>query len=157
MHIQVKEFESKDLDQVLHLIQQLYVELGENREKAKCLSARLAQQLTTTYPGILLVMKTFVTNECVTLATLTESRAIFGGGRYGVLDEIYTQRKYRSQHGNVDLKPEIREIAIKKGWGRIDVAAPTDAWYRTVRFYRNQRFRLTVPKFKYVIDLAGAA
>ncbi|MEP1093625.1 MAG: hypothetical protein ABJG78_00870 [Cyclobacteriaceae bacterium] len=157
MHIQVKEYENTDMDQVHHLIQQLYVELGENREEAIGLSVKFVQQLTQTSSGIVLVMKTFVTNEIVTVATLTESKAIFGGGKYGVLDEIFTRPKFRSRHGNVDLKPEIREIAVKKGWGRIDVAAPTDAWYRTVRFYRNQQFRLTVPKFKYVIDLAGAA
>ncbi|MEP5612976.1 MAG: hypothetical protein ABJP45_12045 [Cyclobacteriaceae bacterium] len=157
MDIQVKEFESTDFDHAICLIEQLYQELGEDLENAQTLSVKLLEQLMQSSAGVLLVVKTFVTNEVVTLATLTESKAIYGGGRYGVLDEIFIAPKFRARHEGLNLKPEIREIAIKKGWGRIDVAAPTDAWYRTIRFYRNQQFRLTVPKFKYVVDLAGAA
>jgi len=157
MHIQVKEFENADFDEALCLVEQLYIELGEDVEHAKNLSVKFLEQLTQTGSGMVLLVKTFVTSEIVILATLTESTAIYGGGKYGVLDEIYTVSRFRSRHGDLDLRSEIRELAIKKGWGRIDVAAPTDAWYRTVRFCRNQQFRLTVPKFKYVVDLAGAA
>ncbi len=157
MNVHVKEIENIDFDHALRLVGALYLELGEDVDQVSSLAKKFLNNLVCNELSTTLVVKNFITNEIVTLATLTESKAIFSSGKYGVLDEIYTLPKCRSMNGELNFKDEIKEFAIGKGWGRIDVASPTDAWYRTVRFYRNQAFRLTVPKFKYIVDLAGAA
>ena len=157
MNVQVKEIERTEFDQSLQLVEALYYELGEESDQIPGMAKRFLNNLVSNELSTTLVVKNLLTNEIVTLATLTESRAIFSNGKYGVLDEIYTEPKCRTMNGELNFKDEIKEFAVGKGWGRIDVASPTDAWYRTVRFYRNQEFRLTVPKFKYIVDLAGAA
>ncbi len=157
MNVQVKEIEDIELPQALQLVESLYLELGESEDQANSLANRFLEKLVRSESSSILVVKEFITGKVVTLATLTESKAIFSCGKYGVLDEIYTVPKCRTMNGELNFKDEIKEFATGRGWGRIDVASPTDAWYRTVRFYRNQEYRLTVPKFKYIVDLAGAA
>lgn len=157
MQIQIEELKRNDVDQVTQLIESMYLELGEDACRVNRFAEKFVNQLYKNQNGVVLVVRTFITNELVKLVTLTPSKAIYGCGRYGVLDELYSEAKFRSQLNDVDLKDEIKEIALRKDWGRIDVAAPTDAWYRTVRFYRNQQLRLTTPKFRYVLELAGAA
>lgn len=157
MNVQVKEIEHFELDQARKLVESLYLELGEDAVQIHRLARKFLDNLICNELAETLVVKNFITNEIVTLATLTESKAICSNGKYGVLDEIYTVPKCRTMNGELNFKDEIKEFAAGKGWGRIDVASPTDAWYRTVRFYRNQEFRLTVPKFKYIVDFAGAA
>ncbi len=157
MDIYVKEFESTEYDQALRLVDALYLNLGEDAKQVRSLSERFLKNLVENQSSTALVVKKYLTNEVITLATLTESKAIYSVGKYGVLDEIFTLPKYKALNGELAFKDEIKELVAEKGWCRVDIASPIDAWYRTVRFYRNQDLRLTVPKFKHIVDLAGAA
>lgn len=150
MNIEVKEMESTDFTQVENLTEELYAELGEPTADIRRLTDDFMTRLVENQSSMVLLIRSFVTAEVITLATLTTSNAI-SKGKYGVMDEIYTRVKFRSCDRKADLQEGVRILALQKGWDRIDVAAPTDAWHRTVRFHPNQQLKLTAPKFKHVV------
>ncbi|MEQ9405157.1 MAG: hypothetical protein RIM99_16320 [Cyclobacteriaceae bacterium] len=150
MNIEVKEMEDYDFLSVENLIEELYAELGEPTANIGRLRDGFMSQLVENNSCMVLLFKNFVSGELMTLATLTESNAV-SGRKYGVLDEVFTRNKFRYGKRESELKNVIKGIALRKNWSRIDFAAPTDAWYRTIRFRNNQKLRLTAPKFKHVI------
>jgi len=87
--------------------------------------------------------------DVVGVLTLAECFAIYAGGRYGVINELYVAEMHRSQKVGEKLVQAAREYATGKGWQRIDVTAPAgEKWRRTVRFYERLGFVFTGPKLK---------
>jgi len=86
--------------------------------------------------------------------TLTEHVAIYAGGRYGVIDELFVVPERRSAGVGERLLAAARAHGAGKGWRRLDVTAPPGpAWQRTVRFYEAHGFVFTGPKLR--LDLPG--
>ncbi len=83
------------------------------------------------------------------ILTLTESQAIYAGGYYGVIDEMYVDPEFRSKDVGKKLVQQAKDPATEKGWKRIDVTAPTDGNVRTIRFYEKNGFVFTGPKLKF--------
>jgi GNAT superfamily N-acetyltransferase len=90
----------------------------------------------------------------VGVLTLTEQFAIYAGGRYGVIDELYVAPEHRSAGVGARLLEAAAALGATRGWRRLDVTAPPGtAWERTVRFYENHGFVFTGPKLR--LDLPG--
>jgi len=86
----------------------------------------------------------------VGVITLSECFAIYAGGNYGIIDELYIVPEYRSKKIGQRLLETVKDHARQKGWKRIDVTAPAgDKWARTVRFYEREGFVFTGPKLKF--------
>lgn len=87
--------------------------------------------------------------EPVGVLTLTETFAIYAGGRYGVIDEMYVEPGHRGDRVGGRLIEAALQLGREKGWIRIDVTAPPGPrWERTVRFYEEQGFVFTGPKLR---------
>ena len=87
--------------------------------------------------------------EPVGVLTLTETFAIYAGGRYGVIDELYVAPEHRWRGIGRRLLDAAVVFARARGWRRIDVTAPPGPkWERTVRFYESQGFVFTGPKLR---------
>ena len=94
-------------------------------------------------------MATTESGEVVGMMTVMESFAIYAGGKYGVIDEMYVAPKYRSRGIGQKLISALIEYAGKRKWQRIDVTAPPEEkWKPTVAFYENQGFVFTGPKLR---------
>ena len=90
-----------------------------------------------------------MSGEAVGILTVTETFAIYAGGRYGVIDEMYVDPGHRSAGVGRGLLEAAKELGRVRGWRRIDVTAPPgDAWGRTVRFYEGHGFVFTGPKMR---------
>ena len=86
--------------------------------------------------------------------TLTEHVAIYAGGKYGVIDELYVSPKHRSAGVGARLIEAAKAHGAARGWRRIDVTAPPGAaWERSIRFYEGLGFVFTGPKLR--LDLPG--
>ena len=89
----------------------------------------------------------------VGVITLAESFAIYAGGNYGIINELYVAPEYRSRGVGRMLLDAIKDFAREKGWERVDVTAPTgEKWRRTVAFYEREGFAFTGPKMKFLVD-----
>ena len=86
----------------------------------------------------------------VGIITLTETFAIYAGGCYGVIDELYVAPEYRNRQVGRMLLERVKEYGRAHGWHRIDVTAPLGTkWRRTVDFYLREGFVHTGPKLRY--------
>jgi len=88
-------------------------------------------------------------DEPVGVLTLTETFAIYAGGRYGVIDELYVAPEHRWRGIGRRLLEAAFAHGRARGWRRIDVTAPPGPkWERTARFYESQGFVFTGPKLR---------
>ncbi|HTA40654.1 MAG TPA: GNAT family N-acetyltransferase [Candidatus Acidoferrales bacterium] len=87
------------------------------------------------------------------VATLAQSFAIYAGGRYGILLEMYVKRAHRSKGLGAELLRRAVAYGRSRGWSRIEVTAPEgNQWSRTVAFYERNGFRYAGPKLKIPIE-----
>jgi GNAT superfamily N-acetyltransferase len=84
--------------------------------------------------------------------TLSESFAVYAGGGYGVMDEMYVRPEYRSQGVGTRLVEEAITIARRRRWFRMDVTAPEGEDEETaVRFYERLGFEFTGRKLRRLV------
>ncbi|HUD71656.1 MAG TPA: GNAT family N-acetyltransferase [Dongiaceae bacterium] len=81
--------------------------------------------------------------------TLFESFAIYAGGAYGIISELYVAPAHRSSGVGKALIAAAVAHGRRRRWLRIDVTAPEDPRFdRTRRFYEREGFVFTGPKLK---------
>ena len=147
-HIRIDKVKEENIDQLIEMLTELYIELGEESSSVSFLTPAFIKEIEQTGKTEIFLVKTNL-SEPVALFTLTESQAIYAGGKYGCLDEMYVKPKFRSQLIGSMIIEEIKAIAIQRKWKRIDVTAPTEErWKRAVRFYEKNGFVFTGPKLK---------
>jgi GNAT superfamily N-acetyltransferase len=89
-------------------------------------------------------------DRIIGISTLVETFAIYAGGNYGVIDEMYVDPEFRSAGVGKMLIDAIKEFGRSRNWLRVDVTAPPEEqWKRTVRFYEKQGFVFTGPKLRF--------
>src|SRR6478735_3920900 len=76
------------------------------------------------------------------LITLSQGSAIYNGGDFCVITELYVSHAHRSSGiGNLLLE-QAKVFAAEKGWKKIEVGAPdVMAWPRTIEFYKKNGFK----------------
>jgi ribosomal protein S18 acetylase RimI-like enzyme len=85
-------------------------------------------------------------NECV---------AIYAGGSFGEICELYIEPQHRSASVGAILLDEAKVFARKKGWSCIEVGAPSEEnWPRTVGFYLKNGFNVIGPRLEISISAA---
>ena len=140
-----------DLDSAIQLLKELYIELGEEEDSVKYLDPELLQKLTETGMTEIYLARTD-SLKTIGIMTITECQAIYAGGKYGLIDEMYIKPDFRSHSIGKQLVEKAKEIGEEKRWNRIDVTAPTEErWKRTVAFYEKSGFVFTGPKMKLIV------
>lgn len=77
----------------------------------------------------------------VGVITLSRSAAIYAGGNYGVIEELYVEPELRSQFIGKALLDEAISFAKEEGWPRLEVSTPErENWQRTIDFYLREGF-----------------
>jgi GNAT superfamily N-acetyltransferase len=148
MNIEIVQAVTKDLNIIIALLKELYLELGEEAESIIFVNEELIKKILSSKKTIIYLAK-IESGSIVGLITLTESQAIYAGGSFGTIDEMYVIPEFRSNKVGLLLIEEVRSIGQQRGWKRIDVTAPTEKkWERTVRFYERCGFEFTGPKLK---------
>ena len=139
-----------DFDRVLSLVEALLRELesdpagfpGLEREKILGDLERHRDRLTA-------FLARDESGEAVGVVTAVACFAIYAGGEYGVINEMYVAPAHRARGVGRRLIEAVKEHGRRRGWRRIDVTAPPEArWGRTVKFYLAQGFAFTGPKLR---------
>jgi GNAT superfamily N-acetyltransferase len=75
---------------------------------------------------------------------LYEAYALYAGGVFGTISELYVRPRSRSQGIGAALVDEVKQVAQVKGWTRLEVTTPPlPLFERTVRFYEHQGFTIS--------------
>ena len=143
-----------DRDAVLDLVERLLRELeGEPREFAGLDRARTMADLAWAGERFTAFLARGDGGRPIGVLTLVETFAIYAGGRYGIIDELYVAPEHRASGVGRRLVEAAREHGRRRGWVRIEVTAPPEEkWRRTVRFYEAQGFVFTGPKLRLVLS-----
>jgi GNAT superfamily N-acetyltransferase len=125
------------------LLAELYPELGYDR--SACIdSARL---LLTDGSGVWSFLATTHEGRGIGVVTLNECAAIYAGGRFGEISELYVEPGSRSRSVGALLTDAAARFGRERGWPFIEVGAPSvPTWQRTVDFYLRYGFEEVGPR-----------
>lgn len=88
----------------------------------------------------------------VGLMLLNECTAIYAGGRFGEISELYVRPEARSQGVAPRLIAVAREEGRARGWPRLEVGAPAQPeWERTLAFYLRNGFEEVGPRLRLLL------
>ncbi|MCO1336778.1 GNAT family N-acetyltransferase [Microbulbifer sp. OS29] len=80
-------------------------------------------------------------SESIGVITVSKSAAIYAGGYYGVIEELYVEPEFRSQSIGRTLLETVVGFAAVQGWSRLEVSTPEkEKWQRTIDFYLREGF-----------------
>jgi GNAT superfamily N-acetyltransferase len=147
--IEIRRAGPQDRQTVLELVERLLIELEDlPREFAGLDRDRTLFDLANAGDTFIAFLAR-TAGEPIGVLTVTETFAIYAGGRYGVIDEMYVVPGHRSSGVGRVLLEAAKELGMVRGWRRLDVTAPPGAaWERTVQFYERHGFVFTGPKLR---------
>jgi GNAT superfamily N-acetyltransferase len=143
-----------EIETVLALVEELLAELGEEGQEFAAVDRdRLERDVrrnlasSGSWGRFIPLLATDDEGMPLGVLTLSEGFAIYAGGAYGVIDEMYVRPPYRSQGIGTRLVEEAMTIARCRRWFRVDVTAPEgDDEAPAVRFYEKMGFEFTGKK-----------
>jgi len=88
----------------------------------------------------------------VGVIVLNECAAIYAGGVFGEISELYVLPEFRSKNIGAMLLKAADQFAAEKGWSLLEVGAPgLPRWQSTVDFYLNNGFSVIGPRMERAI------
>ena len=90
--------------------------------------------------------------KTIGVITLHECAAIYAGGVFGEVSELYVNPEYRS----CNVGKSLVRFAVKKaqelGWSRLEVGTPSaQEWPRTLQFYERNGFKGTGTRLRLLV------
>jgi GNAT superfamily N-acetyltransferase len=83
------------------------------------------------------------------LITISEAFAIYNGGDFGVITELYVDRSSRSEGIGKLLLQSVFDFSDSMNWKKVEVGAPNaEEWPRTIEFYKRNGFKEKGPKLR---------
>jgi len=76
-------------------------------------------------------------NLPIAVVTMTETYALYAGGKIGVIQEFYIAPKYRASGVGSMLIEHVKEYALQHHWSSIELCTPPlPEFERTLNFYQ---------------------
>lgn len=132
--MQIEIAQSHEVYAVLELIEELLLEVVDQGQELPWISreklhADIRHSLevagTRAAPGHMVAILAKESNGlAVGVLLLTQCFAVYAGGEYGVIDELYVRPEYRGRDIERDLLDEAVAISQRRGWVRLDVTGP---------------------------------
>jgi GNAT superfamily N-acetyltransferase len=124
--------QAPDIDTVLALVEALLAELGEEgQEFAQIDRLRLRdglqREMASAEARFLALLARDDSGTAIGVLTLSTSFAVYAGGEYGVIDEMYVRPEWRSRGVGRALVDAAVGLARQRGWFRLDVTGPNAA------------------------------
>ena len=133
MHIDIAQ--SHEVYAVLELVEELLIEVVEQGQELPWISREKlhtdirrhleAESRSRATPGHMVAILAKESNGvAVGVLILTQCFALYAGGEYGVIDELYVRPEYRGQDIERMLLDEAVAISQRRGWVRLDITGP---------------------------------
>jgi GNAT superfamily N-acetyltransferase len=134
---------------IYELLAELYPELGYERDDF----VNSARALLAGSNGVWSFLATTRDDRDVGVVTLNECAAIYAGGQFGEISELYVVPDGRSKNVGAQLIEAAAAFGRKRKWPFIEVGAPGGpAWQRTVDFYLKRGFEDIGPRLQLTLD-----
>lgn len=141
MDISIVQAKAEEFHIVAELVQQLLIELepaAEEQIRGMNL-AEVAESLLSEGRVIAFLART--EGQLAGLLTLHECAAIYAGGIFGEISELYVVPEYRSGNIGHRLLDAAAERGRFLGWKRLEVGTPpAESSPGTIRFYQREGF-----------------
>ncbi|MEP4035916.1 GNAT family N-acetyltransferase [Pseudophaeobacter sp.] len=86
------------------------------------------------------------------LIMLNQCAAIYAGGLFGEITELYVVPDQRSNGVAQKLLLAARDLGRARGWKRLEVGAPNQPqWQRSLQFYQREGFLVTGPRLRQLL------
>ena len=86
------------------------------------------------------------------LIMLNQCAAIYAGGLFGEITELYVVPDKRSNGVAQKLLLAARDLGRARGWKRLEVGAPNQPqWQRSLQFYQREGFLVTGPRLRQLL------
>ncbi len=152
-NINIVEASGKDSEEVAELVRSLLIELepDASADIENMNLEQLAKTLLTLYKIWAFLAKH--DGSTIGVITLHECAAIYAGGVFGEISELYVKPEYRSSKvGNLLIKSAINK-GRELGWKRLEVGSPPpEDSPRTIRFYDSMGFKCTGSRLRCLIN-----
>lgn len=154
MHnIKVVEAFERHFQDVSKLVKNLLVELEPST--AQKLQSTHLDQITQTLLSSKKIWAFLAQHDDINIGVITlhECAAIYAGGVFGEISELYVKPEYRSSKiGDLLIRAAI-EKGKSLGWQRLEVGSPSpNESPRTFKFYQNKGFKCTGSRLRYLLD-----
>jgi GNAT superfamily N-acetyltransferase len=146
-----------DAESVAHLLLELFEELASPKTSGYQLAAvtHTARNLLQGRDPVWAFLAE-AGGDTIGVITLNECAAIYAGGRFGEISELYVRARFRALGVGKRLLAAAVQFARQRGWSRLEVGAPEiPRWERAVTFYRQAGFAEVGPRLK--LDLGPNA
>jgi GNAT superfamily N-acetyltransferase len=146
MNVQVRRAHVDEAPVVAVLVSRLLAELTGEEPDTRALLETTRKLLAAGDVAALLVL---VDQRPAGMVTLNQCAAIYAGGRFGEISELYVGPDDRSAGLGRHLIEAAVAHAREAGWTRLEVGAPDlPRWQRSADFYAANGFTLVGPRFE---------
>jgi GNAT superfamily N-acetyltransferase len=157
--VEIRQAQIRDCEVVAHLVHDLLTEL--TFPEAVDFSVLDCADTTRRLLGgsaVWAFLAELAPGDAVGVLTLNECAAIYAGGTFGEISELYVRPPFRSKGVGNRLVHAAIEFGQSREWKRLEVCAPpVPAWERTVGFYCQNGFAQLGPRLKLPLSTIPAA
>lgn len=144
--VSVRAVTQQDVGVVAELVAALLTELDGQPVDLDTVSASTEQVLALRSVSAFLAVGA---EAPVGVIVLNECAAIYAGGLFGEISELYVRPEWRSVGVAHALLDAARRFGQAREWRRLEVGAPPQpAWARTLSFYERKGFEMVGPRLR---------
>ena len=148
--IAISRIADKDVESVAGLLRELLHELSQGNGPSH--DAIRATALHLIREGAVLGAIASIDAHPVGVVMLNECAAVYAGGHFGEITELFVRPEVRSKGVAAKLVAEAKAIARERAWKRLEVGAPDQpAWSRTLDFYLREGFQEVGPRLRMLV------
>ncbi|SMG45972.1 GNAT family N-acetyltransferase [Paraburkholderia susongensis] len=145
--LEVRRVTNEDTATVTHLVGALFAELHEGDAVPEYRLESVENVLRDS--GRSFGFIAIDDESAIGILLLTEGVAVFAGGAFGQITELYVDPKHRSRGIASLLVSRAAAFGRERGWKRMDVGAPHQPrWSRSLHFYESEGFVEVGPRLR---------
>ena len=157
--MEIRLAQTRDCEAVAHLVYCLMAELSAPRALDVSVDDCLETARTLLGgPAVWAFLAEVTPGDAVGVLTLNECAAIYAGGRFGEISELFVSSPFRRKGIGESLVRAAVEFGKSREWKRLEVCAPpVPPWERSVAFYCRNGFTQLGPRLKLPLSVPLAA